>query len=100
MKETIELTISTDNNENIVKIGSELNLEQHEIIIDKNDKTIEGIKKFFEKLVLYSFQENRRFLIDMKEEEFSRNIDDDILHMLEEFIKQFNDINVKNVDNE
>ncbi|NLU09539.1 MAG: hypothetical protein GXW90_01090 [Tepidanaerobacter acetatoxydans] len=100
MKETIELTISTDNNGNIVKIGSELNLEQHEIIIDKNDKTIEGIKKFFEKLVLYSFQENRRFLIDMKEEEFSRNIDDDILHMLEEFIKQFNDINVKNVDNE
>ncbi len=100
MKETIELTISTDNNGSIVKIGSELNLEQHEIIIDKNDKTIEGIKKFFEKLVLYSFQENRRFLIDMKEEEFSRNIDDDILHMLEEFIKQFNDINVKNVDNE
>ncbi|WP_213974843.1 hypothetical protein [Tepidanaerobacter acetatoxydans] len=100
MKETIELTISTDNNGSIVKIGSELNLEQHEIIIDKNDKTIEGIKKFFEKLVLYSFQENRRFLIDMKEEEFSTNIDDDILHMLKEFVKQFNNINMKNVDSE
>lgn len=97
MVKTVKLTISTDNDKNIIKIGSELNLDQHEITIDKSIKTIEGVKIFFEKLILHSFQENIKFILEIKEdikEEINENIDSRILDMIEQFVKQFNETNI------
>lgn len=102
MEKTIKLKMLSIS-ESICKIGSELELEKHEIIINKEEKTIEGIKDFFEKLIIHTFQENESFILDMNESikaEFSKNIDEQIISMIEEFVIKFNEINIDVTDEE
>lgn len=75
---------------NIIEIKPESGFEKS-ILINTLNKTISGLKGFFEEITIYSFTENKKLRIEIDDVEKLENVTNkDIVELINKMIEQFN----------
>lgn len=90
MKVEVILELNFTNESTVEIKSSEIEIK-NTIIIDKNKKTITGLKKFFEAMLIQGFIENKNIYLKLNDlKKLETNTSKEIADLIKSFIEKFN----------